>query len=119
MADPMRDALFSTAVRCIDTAFFTFSHAVVDNDPAGIEHFFYLWNPSITKIFAILVEMKRRFSDTYWAFESRGRPGTRGGRNGAGKAPPRWGGGGDVEGMKTARTQPRLASRYLGMAPSN
>jgi hypothetical protein len=29
------------------------------------------------------------------------------------------GGGGDMEGMKTARTQPRLASRYLGMAPSN
>ena len=31
---------------------------------------FFLWNPSITEIFAILVEIKRRFSDTYWDFES-------------------------------------------------
>ena len=30
----------------------------------------FLWTLSIAEIFAILVEITRRFSDTYWDFES-------------------------------------------------
>ena len=30
----------------------------------------FLWTLFITEIFAILVEIKRRFSDAYWDFES-------------------------------------------------
>ena len=30
----------------------------------------YGWTPSIAEIFAILDEIKRRFSDIYWDFES-------------------------------------------------
>ena len=31
---------------------------------------FFVWIFSITEIFTILVEIYRRFSDTYWDFES-------------------------------------------------